>query len=49
MGNHSGAAAVIDLEEYRRKRAAHRPASGSSPSTPGSVPVVVWVMVWPTG
>ena len=48
MGNHSGAAAVIDLEEYRRKRAAHR-TTVPAPSTPGSVPVVVWVMVWPTG
>ena len=48
MGNHSGAAAVIDLEEYRRKRAVHRPPN-STPSTPGSVPVVVWVMVWPRG
>ena len=47
MGNHSGAAAVIDLQQYRRKRDV-RPSS-PTPSMPGSVPVVVWVMVWPTG
>jgi len=47
MGNHSGAAAVIDLGEYRRKRAV--PPPNPTPSMPGSVPVVVWVMVWPRG
>jgi len=48
MGNHSGAAAVIDLAAYRRKRAVQQPPN-PTPSTPGSAPVVVWVMVWPMG
>jgi hypothetical protein len=47
MGNHSSAAAVIDLQEFRAQRARRGP-SEQKPAMPPVVPVLVWLMVWPT-